>query len=106
VKESDLQSKTVEEMELYCSQRKADYFEQQVKNAGTKPAPAAPAAPAPASPPPTETPGGAAPAGATAPSDTGASAPAPGEQEFDKGTGREAMRKNLANIPVETVKRA
>ena len=110
VKENDLQSKTVEEMELYCAQRKANYFEEQAKNAGTQPASAAPAAPAPApqpsAEPPTGAPGGTAPAGATAPSDTGASAPAPGEQEFDKGTGREAMRKNLANIPVETVKRA
>ena len=107
VKEGDLQSKTVEEMELYCAQRKADYFEEQAKNAGVKPVnPAAPAtAPAPQPPAetPKETPGGAAPAGATAPSDTGANAPAPGEKEFDKSMGREAMQKNLDNIPVESV---
>ena len=100
VKETDLRTKSVEEMEIYCATQKANYFEQQAKNAGANPsAPAAPAAPA-AEPTATEKP---APAAAGAPSDAGGAAPAPAAQEFDKSQGREAMAKNFENIPAETV---
>jgi hypothetical protein len=100
VKEEDLADMTIEEMETACLQKKASYFEDLAQHGGVKPAAAPTAAQKPAAPAPQKP----APAGASAPSDVGASAPAPAPKEFDKGMGRDAMFKNMQNLPVEEVR--
>jgi len=101
VKEEDLQDKTLDEMELYCRDSKADYFEKMAKGGIHAAAPQTPlgnvAAPAPAQSAPST------PAGLTAPSDVGSGTPAPKEHEFNPKQGRDAMHENLNNLPVETI---
>ncbi len=104
VKEEDLQGKSIEEMELFCTQQKANHFEKLATSGGTKPADstAAPAAlAADGTPAPTETP--AAPAAASAPSDTGGATPAPAGAEWKTGLNKDDMAENLKNLPVETI---
>ena len=102
VKEEDLQDKTLDEMELYCRDSKADYFEKMAKggiHAAALPKPAATVEPpiagtqlAPETP-----------AGLTAPSDVGSGTPAPKEHEFNPKQGRDAMLENLTNLPTESI---
>jgi len=101
VKEEDLQDKTIDEMELYCRDAKADHFEKLAKGGIHAAAPQTPptnvAAPAPAQPAPST------PAGLTAPSDVGSGTPAPKEHEFNPKQGRDAMLENLNNLPTESI---
>lgn len=101
VTEADLAEKSVAEMELACAETKAAYFEKLAQGgihaAASQKPPVGAVPPVPAQPAPV------VPAGLTAPSDVGSGTPAPQEQEFDKGQGREVMFKNLKNLPTETI---
>lgn len=101
VTEEGLAGKSVAEMELFCAETKASHFEKLAQGGIHAAAPQKPVAKV--EPSVLAQPAPPAPAGLTAPSDVGSGTPAPKEQEFDKGQGRDVMLKNLQNLPSESI---
>ena len=103
VTEEDLKTLTVEEVQLFCAEAKAGYYEELTKQGGTgasgaqPPAmPQAPAQPAPPTTPP-------APASVHAPSDVGGGGATPPPAELSEEQTEQAMLDNLRKLPWENI---
>jgi hypothetical protein len=96
VEEGDLQGLTPEEVQIFCAEAKAAYYEEKAKGGAAPTAPAASAAPAPA-------PAVPAPQGAHTPSDVGGGGGSAPPVKFNTEMGEDAMRENLAAMPWQSV---
>lgn len=101
VEEKDLEElKSVEEMQLFCAEVKASYFEELAKRGPQKPSAGEETRPEQKG---AEKPPAAAPAGASAPSDVGGGGAAPPPKEPRTDASPEALEENLRAMGWETV---
>lgn len=95
VEEGDLQGLAPEEVQVFCAEAKAAFYEEKAKAGPAQPAvPVQAPAPAPAAP---------APQGAHAPSDVGGGGGAVQPKQFDTGQGEDVMLKNLKDMEWQSI---